>query len=107
MELYVLEGTTEALSDFVNTVRAVPDVRAVDYSLTSLSEDSIERDSVLKFSGIERTRLLNTEYMCSTPDLNLTNCSLLNISENKIIKASRIIRYETKWSFHSAPLTKI
>jgi len=43
MELYVLEGTTEALSDFVNTVRAVPDVRAVDYSLTSLGEDSIEQ----------------------------------------------------------------
>ena len=43
MELFVLEGTTEALSDFVNTVRAVPDVRAVDYSLTSLGEDSIEQ----------------------------------------------------------------
>jgi CopG family nickel-responsive transcriptional regulator len=43
MELYVLEGTTEALSGFVNTVRAVPDVRAVDYSITSLGEDPIER----------------------------------------------------------------
>ena len=43
MELYVLEGTTEALSGFVNTVRAVSDVRAVDYSLTSLGEDSIEQ----------------------------------------------------------------
>jgi CopG family nickel-responsive transcriptional regulator len=43
MELYVLEGTTEALSGFVNTVRAVPDVRAVDYSITSLGEDPIEQ----------------------------------------------------------------
>ena len=43
MELYVLEGTTEALSGFVNTVRAVPDVQAVDYSITSLDEDSIEQ----------------------------------------------------------------
>lgn len=43
MELYVLEGTTEALSSFVNTVRAVPDVQAVDYSITSLGEDSIEQ----------------------------------------------------------------
>jgi len=43
MELYVLEGTTEALSGFVNTVRAVPDVQAVDYSITSLGEDSIEQ----------------------------------------------------------------
>ncbi|MFD1632816.1 CopG family ribbon-helix-helix protein (plasmid) [Haloplanus ruber] len=43
MELYVLEGPTEALSGFVNTVRAVPDVRAVDYSITSLGTDSIEQ----------------------------------------------------------------
>jgi CopG family nickel-responsive transcriptional regulator len=43
MELYVLEGTTEALSGFVNTVRAVPDVRAVNYSLTPLGEESIEQ----------------------------------------------------------------
>ena len=43
MELYVLEGTTEALSRFVNTVRAVPDVRAVDYSLTSLGQDPIDQ----------------------------------------------------------------
>jgi CopG family nickel-responsive transcriptional regulator len=43
MELYVLEGTTGALSGFVNTVRAVPDVRAVDYSLTPLGEDAIEQ----------------------------------------------------------------
>jgi CopG family nickel-responsive transcriptional regulator len=43
MELYVLEGTTEALSGFVNTARAVPDVRAVDYSITSLGEDPIEQ----------------------------------------------------------------
>jgi CopG family nickel-responsive transcriptional regulator len=39
MELFVLKGSTEALSGFVNTVRAVPDVRAVDYSITSLGED--------------------------------------------------------------------
>jgi CopG family nickel-responsive transcriptional regulator len=37
MELYVLEGTTEALSGFVNTVRAVPNVRAVDYSIASIN----------------------------------------------------------------------
>jgi CopG family nickel-responsive transcriptional regulator len=43
MELYVLEGTTGAISGFVNTVRAVPDVRAVNYSLTPLGEESIER----------------------------------------------------------------
>ena len=36
MELFVLEGTTESLSRFVNTVRAVSDVRAVDYSITSI-----------------------------------------------------------------------
>jgi CopG family nickel-responsive transcriptional regulator len=35
MELYVLEGNKEELSRFVNTVRAVPDVRAVDYSITA------------------------------------------------------------------------
>jgi len=43
MELFVVEGAMEALSGFVNTLRAVPDVRAVDYSLTSLGEDSIEQ----------------------------------------------------------------
>jgi len=43
MELYVLEGTTEALAGFVNTVRAVPNVRAVDYSITSLGEDPIDQ----------------------------------------------------------------
>ena len=43
MELFVLKGTTEALSGFVNTVRAVPDVRAVDYSITSLGEDPIDQ----------------------------------------------------------------
>jgi CopG family nickel-responsive transcriptional regulator len=42
MELYVLEGTTEALSGFVNTVRAVPDVRTVDYSISSLGEGPID-----------------------------------------------------------------
>jgi len=41
MELFVLEGTTEALSEFVNTVRAVPDVRAVDYLITSFGRDPI------------------------------------------------------------------
>ncbi|ERG94070.1 MAG: transcriptional regulator, CopG family protein [Haloquadratum walsbyi J07HQW2] len=35
MELYVLEGTTEALSGFVNTVS---DIRAVDYSITPISD---------------------------------------------------------------------
>jgi CopG family nickel-responsive transcriptional regulator len=43
MELYVLEGTTEALSGFVNTVRAVPNVRAVDYSIASLGEDTVDK----------------------------------------------------------------
>ena len=43
MELYVLEGTTEALSGFVNTVRAVPDVQAVDYSITSFGRDHIDQ----------------------------------------------------------------
>jgi CopG family nickel-responsive transcriptional regulator len=41
MELFVLEGTEEAISGFVNSVRAVPDIRAVDYSITSLSEDRL------------------------------------------------------------------
>ena len=36
MELYVLEEITEGLSGFVNAVRAVPNVRAVEYSITSL-----------------------------------------------------------------------
>jgi len=35
MELFVLEGSTEAISEFVNTARAVSDVRAVDYSITT------------------------------------------------------------------------
>jgi CopG family nickel-responsive transcriptional regulator len=43
MELFVLEGATEALSSFVNTVRAVPDVRAVDYSITSLRREPIDQ----------------------------------------------------------------
>ncbi|SDK09930.1 transcriptional regulator, CopG family [Halovenus aranensis] len=43
MELFVLEGTTEALSGFVNTVRAVPDVKAVDYSITSFERDPIDQ----------------------------------------------------------------
>lgn len=41
MELYVLEGTTEELSRFVNTVRAVPDVRAVGYSITALGNGPV------------------------------------------------------------------
>ena len=41
MELFVLEGTTESLSRFVNTVRAVSGVRAVDYSITSAGKDLI------------------------------------------------------------------
>jgi CopG family nickel-responsive transcriptional regulator len=43
MELFVLEGTTEALSGFVNTVRAVPDVREVDYSISSFGRDPIDQ----------------------------------------------------------------
>ncbi|RJX47934.1 CopG family ribbon-helix-helix protein [Halonotius pteroides] len=43
MELFVVEGAMEALSGFVNTVRAVPDVRAVDYSITSLGGDRIDQ----------------------------------------------------------------
>nr|WP_239640275.1 CopG family ribbon-helix-helix protein [Haloferax sp. ATCC BAA-644] len=39
MELFVLEGSPEALAEFVNSVRVVSDVRAVDYSLTSLGEE--------------------------------------------------------------------
>jgi hypothetical protein len=40
-------------------------------------------------------------------DLNLTDRSILNIFKDKIIKASKIIRRETKWSFHSTLPTKI
>ena len=43
MELFVIEGPTEELSGFINTVRAVPDVQAVDYSVTSLGEDPIDQ----------------------------------------------------------------
>nr|WP_317627637.1 hypothetical protein [Halorubrum sp. BOL3-1] len=43
MELYVLEGITEELSGFVNAVRAVPDVRAVEYSITSLDTVPLNR----------------------------------------------------------------
>jgi CopG family nickel-responsive transcriptional regulator len=43
MELFVLEGTTEALSGFVNTVRAVPDIKTVDYSITSFERDPIDQ----------------------------------------------------------------
>jgi len=43
MELYVLEGTTEALSGFVNSVRAVPNVQAVDYSIASLGDAHIDQ----------------------------------------------------------------
>ena len=43
MELFVIEGTTEALSGFVNTVRAVPDVRAVDYLITSFGRNPIDQ----------------------------------------------------------------
>jgi CopG family nickel-responsive transcriptional regulator len=43
MELFVLEGTMEALSGFVNTARAVPDVQAVDYSITSLGEGPVDQ----------------------------------------------------------------
>ena len=43
MGLYVLEGVTQELSGFVNTVRAVPDVRAVDYSIPSLNDVPLDR----------------------------------------------------------------
>nr|WP_239638889.1 hypothetical protein [Halorubrum californiense] len=43
MELYVLEGTTEAISGFVNSVRAVPNVQAVDYSIASLGDARIDQ----------------------------------------------------------------
>ena len=43
MELYVLEGITEELSGFVNAVRAVPDVRSVEYSITSLDAVPLNR----------------------------------------------------------------
>ena len=39
VELFVLEGTTDAISAFVNAVRAVPDVRSVNYAITPLSEE--------------------------------------------------------------------
>jgi CopG family nickel-responsive transcriptional regulator len=39
VELFVIEGTRESLSGFVNAVRAVPDVRTVDYSITSFGDD--------------------------------------------------------------------
>ncbi|WP_323174424.1 hypothetical protein [Natrialba sp. PRR66] len=42
-ELFVLQGTTEGIFEFINTVRAVPDVRAVDYSVTSLSGNSLDQ----------------------------------------------------------------
>ena len=38
VELFVLEGTTDAISTFVNAIRAVPDVRSVNYSTTPLNE---------------------------------------------------------------------
>lgn len=36
VELFVLEGSLEEISEFVNAARSVPDVLAVDYSLTAL-----------------------------------------------------------------------
>jgi CopG family nickel-responsive transcriptional regulator len=39
LELFVLEGPTETMSGFVNAVRAVPDIRAVEYSMTSLGKE--------------------------------------------------------------------
>ncbi|WP_042662021.1 CopG family ribbon-helix-helix protein [Haloferax sp. ATB1] len=43
MELYVLEGTAETLSGFVNRVRAVPDVRAVDYAIITFEEGRVDQ----------------------------------------------------------------
>jgi len=40
VELFVLEGTTETISTFVNTVRAVPDVQSVNYSTTTLGKEN-------------------------------------------------------------------
>lgn len=39
IELFVLRGTTEELAGFVNTVRAVPDVRTVEYSILPLGAE--------------------------------------------------------------------
>lgn len=42
VELFVLEGTTGAISEFVNAVRAIPDVRSVNYAITPLADDPID-----------------------------------------------------------------
>ena len=43
IELFVLRGTTEELAGFVNTVRAVPDVRTVEYSILPLGAELSEQ----------------------------------------------------------------
>ena len=42
VELFVLEGTTDAISAFVNAVRAVPDILSVNYSITPLGENFVD-----------------------------------------------------------------
>jgi len=43
IELFVLRGTVEEIAGFVNTVRAVPDVRTVEYSILPLGAERSER----------------------------------------------------------------
>ena len=43
VELFVLRGTTEEIAGFVNTVRAVPDVRTVEYSILPLGVELSEQ----------------------------------------------------------------
>jgi CopG family nickel-responsive transcriptional regulator len=43
IELFVLRGTTEELAGFVNAVRAVPDVRTVEYSILPLGVELSEQ----------------------------------------------------------------
>ncbi|MBP1923866.1 CopG family nickel-responsive transcriptional regulator [Halorubrum alkaliphilum] len=42
VELFVLEGTSGAVSEFVNAVRAIPNVRSVNYTVTPLVNDSLD-----------------------------------------------------------------
>lgn len=43
IELFVLRGTPEEISGFVNTVRAIPDVRTVEYSILPLGAEPPEQ----------------------------------------------------------------
>jgi len=46
IELFVLRGTVEEIAGFVNTVRAIPNVRTVEYSIlllgTELSKEAVQ-----------------------------------------------------------------